>query len=465
MKLGGTSLAVKRRIATAQPYFKGSGIDVGGGHDGLHQYAAVLGFDGCRNWDLPDGDAQYLATVADGTYDFLHSSHCLEHMVDPPTALSHWVRVVKPGGHLVITVPDEELYEHLHWPSRYNADHKWSFTIYQEESRLPRSLNVLELLMPLASQVEILKVERIEAGYRLDLGDLDQTATATAECAIEIVLRKRGMAGPGVARNPEFPRFAELTETRHGRMIVPPHDQYVGRSLIEYGEFSEGELRLFNHFVGEGAVVLDIGANLGAHTVPLAQRVGPTGVVIAFEPQPVLHQILSANLVLNSIPNTLAYAMALGAAEGECRIPSLDYSRPCNFGGVGVALEGDGEVVPMARLDDFQLERVDFIKLDVEGFEAQVLAGAVDTLQRCRPILYIENDRQEKSAELIQRLFDLGYRLWWHTPPLFSPDNFKGNPVNLFPGIVSINMLAIHQDMRPIEGLRPVLTPQDSWRG
>ena len=90
-----------------------------------------LGFDSCKNWDLPDGDAQYLAGVPDGTYDFLHSSHCLEHMVDPGIAMANWVRVVRGGGYLVITIPDEELYEHLHWPSRFNGDHKWSFTIYR----------------------------------------------------------------------------------------------------------------------------------------------------------------------------------------------------------------------------------------------------------------------------------------------------------------------------------------------
>jgi len=123
----------------------------------------------------------------------------------------------------------------------------------------------------------------------------------------------------------------------------------------------------------------------------------------------------------------------------------------------------EGEVVPLGKLDDFQLERVDFIKIDVEGFESKVLEGAAETIERCRPIMYIENDRADKSAELIQRLFNMGYRLWWHTPPLFSTDNFKGNAVNVFPGVASINMLAIHRDMRPVTGLKPILDPGDTW--
>lgn len=465
MKLGGTSLAVKRRVAASQPYFVGKGIDVGGGHDGLEKYASLLGFDSCKNWDWPDGDAQYLATVADGVYDFLHSSHCLEHMVDPGVALSNWVRVVRGGGYLVITVPDEELYEHLHWPSRFNSDHKWSFTIFRGTPQLPRSINVFDLLVPLWKEVEIIKVERIEAGFRYDLGDVDQTAIATAECAIEIVLRKKGGGSvPRSAPGQPFPPFIELSDCRFGRILYPPKDQYVGRSFKEYGQFSQGELDLFAHFVGAGAIVLDVGANIGAHTVPLAQMVGAEGIVVAFEPQPVLHKILCANLVLNSVPNVLTYPMALGDREGECLIPVLDYSQPFNFGGVGMDRVEEGEAVPLGRLDDFELERVDFIKLDVEGFESKVLEGAAETIARCHPIMYIENDRPEKSAELIQRLFDMGYRLWWHTPPLFSPDNFKGNRENLFPGIVSINMLAIHRDMRPIEGLRPILAATDTWQ-
>jgi predicted SAM-dependent methyltransferase len=190
MKRGGTTLSVKRRIETRQPYFRGHGIDVGGGHDSIAQYAELLGFESCKNWDRPDGDAQLLASVADGHYDFLFSSHCLEHMVDPLVALRHWVRVVKPGGYIVVTVPDEEMYEHLQWPSRYNSDHKWSFTMFQTKPRLPKSINVLNLVASVADQVEILKLERIEDGYRRDLGDQDQTALASAECAIEVVLRR-----------------------------------------------------------------------------------------------------------------------------------------------------------------------------------------------------------------------------------------------------------------------------------
>ena len=122
---------------------------------------------------------------------------------------------------------------------------------------------------------------------------------------------------------------------------------------------------------------------------------------------------------------------------------------------------GGRELVPLSRLDDFGLERVDFLKLDVEGFESQVLEGAAATIERCRPVMYVENDREEKSPGLIQQLFDMGYRLWWHTPPLFNPNNFKGNPENIFPRICSVNMLAMHRDKTFKTDLRPIMAPSD----
>lgn len=102
---------------------RGKGLDIGCGPD-------LLKPPGCdvRGWDLPDGNAQYLEGVPDGAFDFVHSSHCLEHMVDVPTAFKNWSRVVKPGGYLVITVPSWWFYELCQpLPSRFNHDHKQCF--------------------------------------------------------------------------------------------------------------------------------------------------------------------------------------------------------------------------------------------------------------------------------------------------------------------------------------------------
>ena len=192
------SKAAKRRFDSGvfhNRYFVGHGIDVGGKPDPLGQYAGIFTrMLSARTWDMEDGDAQYMAGVADGQFDFLHASHCLEHMVDVGSSLANWIRIVRPGGFLIITVPDEDLYEMGVWPSRFNPDHKWTFTIMKETSWSPRSINVLDLLRPLAGQVEVEKIELLRDFYR-DLWvaeAIDQTRTPVAECSIEIILRKRG---------------------------------------------------------------------------------------------------------------------------------------------------------------------------------------------------------------------------------------------------------------------------------
>ena len=77
-----------------------------------------------------------------------------------------------------------------------------------------------------------------------------------------------------------------------------------------------------------------------------------------------------------------------------------------------------------------------------------------------KPILYVENDRREKSAALIRRLDALGYALHWHAPPLFNPRNFLENPHNVFGRIISCNMLGLHRSApRAFDGLAPVQIP------
>lgn len=174
-------------------YFVGQGIDVGGKPDPLGQYRGIFRNMGeVRVWDLEDGDAQMMASVADNTYDFLASSHCLEHMHDPREAFGNWIRIVKPGGFLVVTVPDEDLYEQGVWPSRFNSDHKVTFTIHKAKSWSPVSINVTDLLAGVSEQINIERIQLINDFYRDDLRQqgIDQTRTIVAECCIEFIVQK-----------------------------------------------------------------------------------------------------------------------------------------------------------------------------------------------------------------------------------------------------------------------------------
>jgi FkbM family methyltransferase len=264
------------------------------------------------------------------------------------------------------------------------------------------------------------------------------------------------------AVRPDTESMLAVGQCRHGPMMYLRRDWYVGRSLQEYGEFSEGEVEMFRSILRPGDVALDIGANLGAHTIAMARLVGPTGFVFAFEPQRILFNILCGNIALNELTNAKAYPLALGRAAGGIRVVPIDYSASNNFGGVALGgTEGDG--VAVATLDQFGLPKARFIKIDVEGMELEVLLGAKAVLARDRPILYVENDRVEQSEELVAQLIADGYRMWWHLPPLFNPDNFRRNANNVFGAIISFNMLCVPREADTrLEGFQEITRPQDA---
>lgn len=259
----------------------------------------------------------------------------------------------------------------------------------------------------------------------------------------------------------QFEAFNRQKACRYGQVVFNVNDTYIGRSLDRYGEFSEGEVELFRQVLQPGNVVIEVGANIGAHTLAIAKLVTKTGVVIAFEPQRILFQTLCANLALNSVSNTYSFQQAVGAKSGSLMIPPLDYTRENNFGGLSLGTFESGDRVPLSALDDFNFPACHFLKIDVEGMEIDVLHGAGKLISRFKPVIYVENDRPEKSAALIRHLDSLSYKMYWHRPPYFNPQNFLGNSENVFGNIVSQNMVCVHSSLpHDLKGFEPVEVPQ-----
>ena len=172
-------------------YFVGRGIDIGAGEDSLEKYKEFFPLiQHIDSWDIQHGDAQYLVDVPDNVFDFAVSSHCLEHMLAPHIALKNWLRVIKSKGYLIITIPDEDLYEQQMWPSAFNGDHKFSFTINKDKSWSPKSINLFDLLSTVKNQVSIKKIELLDNLYYKSIHGVDQTRYTFSESAIEIVLQK-----------------------------------------------------------------------------------------------------------------------------------------------------------------------------------------------------------------------------------------------------------------------------------
>lgn len=172
----------------ATKYFVGVGVDVGSGDDPLGRYASLFPrITYVHEWDKQHGDATHLGGLAQ--CDFLHSSHCLEHLDDPFLALENWCKKVKFGGHLVIMVPDEDMYEQGNWPSKFNEDHKSTFTTYKRNSWSPVSIDVFNLISSVSYLAFCESIQRLTATW-CQLSQVQDQTLGIGESAIEFVLRR-----------------------------------------------------------------------------------------------------------------------------------------------------------------------------------------------------------------------------------------------------------------------------------
>jgi SAM-dependent methyltransferase len=178
-----TSKTHARRLREGyfETIFVGAGLDVGCGDDPVTP--------DCLHWDKPQGDAQLLSGLPLTHFDWVTFSHCLEDLPDPRRALARWWQLLKPGGWLLVVVPDEDLYEQGFWPSRFNGDHRWTFTLHKSLSWSPVSLNLADLVAELPGH-SVRWLRLCDYGYDYSGGVWDRTG-GPAEAHIEALVRKK----------------------------------------------------------------------------------------------------------------------------------------------------------------------------------------------------------------------------------------------------------------------------------
>ncbi len=169
--------ARRERDGLFDRYFQGAGLDVGYGGDPV--------VPGVTGWDFEHGDAQLLKSLGDESFDFVYSSHLLEHMVEPELALRNWWRVLKPGGYLILYLPHRDLYEKKRdLPSQFNEDHKHFFLPERDEA--PDTLGLVPLLDRALGEHDVVHLRTCDDGYR----DLGPERQSEGEFSIEVITRK-----------------------------------------------------------------------------------------------------------------------------------------------------------------------------------------------------------------------------------------------------------------------------------
>jgi FkbM family methyltransferase len=239
------------------------------------------------------------------------------------------------------------------------------------------------------------------------------------------LLQPSGPDGRLTSRTREHATRYVVVQTDYGPMVINRNDTIVGRSLLFSGTYEKAEIEVLFRLVearmaGKKSVtIIDGGANIGLHSVALARRFSDSARIVAIEAQDEMFRLLRANILLNRTDTVECRHAALGEVEDAIiYFQAPDYDAENNFGGLelipprtsdnGNMARGAWESVSSMTVDGLDLD-VDIIKLDIEGMEMSALAGAAQTVEKCRPFVFCEMAKSE-PVEIRAFFNSLNYR-------------------------------------------------------
>ena len=206
----------------------------------------------------------------------------------------------------------------------------------------------------------------------------------------------------------------EIVRGLHADFLCFKTNDFISSHIRKKGIWGEAELNLALLLSErmEKPLILDIGANLGAFSVPVAKLLAQTGATVhAFEAQRIVFQQLCANVILNRLQNVVTHHVAVGSEIGVASIPKIDYENTLNIGAVSLLpeiqkvsqvaySEAEHEKIRMISIDSLDLDgQCTFVKIDVEGFESEVIAGMFGFLKKNRfPPVFFEECRKGKFS-------------------------------------------------------------------
>ena len=255
-----------------------------------------------------------------------------------------------------------------------------------------------------------------------------------------------------------------LASSNHGTMIVNRLDYRmldqangfgVGYQILERGSFDPDEVRIVLNLLqlrrkhyGDGVIAIDCGANIGVHTIEWAKMMTGWGSVLSIEAQERVYYALAGNIAINNCFNAIAVHGAVSSESGVMQIPTPNYLVPSSFGSLELRQRSGNEYIGQPidyqnlvnvrklALDEYNLPRLDLIKIDVEGMEMEVLRGAAQSIERSHPVMLIEKIKSD-TGQLRSWLEAHGYLLVE----------------------ARINLLAIHSTDKSLPELLPTMQP------
>jgi FkbM family methyltransferase len=226
-----------------------------------------------------------------------------------------------------------------------------------------------------------------------------------------------------------------LKKCKHGEFILI-HGDMISEYVNLLGEWCEGEVDLFKLIIPENGNVVEVGSNIGMHTVPIAKRL-KHGRMFCFEPQRVVYQILCGNIAINNLTNVYAFNKGCSHESGSIKIQSGSYDKPWNYGAFsletgfsneqhysGATNDEDVELVALDEVSIFDdLNRIDLIKIDAEGFDENVINGAKKLIAKHQPYIFIESNTEATFNTIKEKIVSFGYTPYWYCSSRFKQEN------------------------------------------
>jgi FkbM family methyltransferase len=212
-----------------------------------------------------------------------------------------------------------------------------------------------------------------------------------------------------------------------------PDDKYIGQR-VALGKYEPYETELILRQTKKGDVVVDVGANIGYYTILLADKVGKSGKVYAFEPDKISFEILVKNIKENKLKNVVVVNAAVGSKEGKLKL----YKSKENFGDHKLyGKDKENETVKIIKLDDFLKNiKINLIKIDTQGWEPEVIKGSEKLIQKNKPVIFLEYSPTSyklaklNGKEMMKNLFKIYKKIWWIDEWLYIYKNLSQRKID-----------------------------------
>lgn len=242
-----------------------------------------------------------------------------------------------------------------------------------------------------------------------------------------------------------------IVSTIYGRMHIIDADKTVSHALDLYGEWAADEINLLAQIISPNMCILDVGAFIGTHSLAFSKFAGKTGKVYSFEPRKEIFAVLAENLSINDCKNVTALNIGLAEKEQNSDLHSIDLNELVNFGGLSLdsdsfSLNSDTYQIHISTIDSLGIDKIDVIKLDVEGMERRVLDGAVETISRDRPIVFCECNSLSAGYAIFEFCQTRQYDTYGFLASAYNPNNFNAIKENIFGAAKELALLLVPRE-------------------